>query len=54
MDSAKFNQLVIEGTNAIANNQIMKLRDILGEIYRMPKKALSRSDENNFVNIIRG
>ena len=54
MDSAKFNQLVIDGTNAIANNQIMKLRDILGEIYRMPKKAFSRSDENNFVNIIRG
>ena len=54
IDASKFNRLVADGTTAIANNQITELRNILSEIYRLPRKSSDRNEENDFVNIIRG
>ena len=54
IDTSRFNQLAAEGSNAIANNQITELRDVLGGIYSLPKKSTVHSEENDYVNIIRG
>ena len=54
VDIEKFNEFVSKGMNALENNNINDLRNILSSIYSLQKKAYAEKEGNDFVNIMRG